>query len=179
MNINPDLEILLRDSEIERDYVLNYLIAVHFGLDTAFYPQKIKQIPFSLGIITRDYVNDGFSWKVPLFSTGENAEAGFDWISDWMDLFKEASVARRGSRADVLKRMKEFLRTYPSIGKNEIIEATKEYLKTVSDPTYVKTSHKFIYEGVGKSKSSMLLQWIEITEEKKKRALQAYDNDVI
>ena len=177
MNINPDLEILLRDSDVERDYVLNYLLAIHFGLDTTFYPQKVKQIPFSLGILTRDYINDAYIWRVPLF--GEMDQKGFDWINEWMDLFKEAAPSRRGAKADVVKRMKEFLKAYPSVGKNEVMKATKAYLKTVRDPTYVKTSHKFIYEGMGKSKTSMLLQWVENVEEEDKRAMQSYDNDVI
>lgn len=177
MNINPDLEILLKDSDVERDYVLNYLLAVHFGLDTTFYPQKVKQIPFSLGILTKDYINDALIWKVHLF--GEIDQKGYEWISEWMDLFKAISPNRRGSKADVLKRMKEFLKMYPSIGKGEIVEATKAYLRTVHDPTYVKTSHKFIYEGSGKTKTSMLLQWIEIVEENNKKAVQSYNDDVI
>ena len=105
----------------------------------------------------------------------EETESGFEWISDWMDLFKNVNPERRGVKADVLRRMKKFFVNNPSIRKEQVLEATKMYLKTVDNPTYCKKSHKFIYEQDG---SSMLLDFVERIDSNR-AAIQNKFDDII
>ena len=75
-----------------------------------------------------------------------------------MDLFKAKNPERRGVKADVLRRMKKFFVNNPSIRKDEVFQATENYLKSVSEAIYVKKSHKFIYEQDG---TSMLKDYVD------------------
>ena len=105
----------------------------------------------------------------------EEQETGFEWVSEWMDLFKAVNPERRGSKADVLRRMKRFFMNNPSVRKDDVFKATQNYLKTISEPMYCKKSHKFIYEIDG---SSMLLDYVENIESSK-NIQKIYDDEDI
>ena len=53
-----------------------------------------------------------------------------------------------------------FFAQNPEVRKHDVLDATTMYLRTV-EPQYVKTAERFIYDGQGNYKTSMMSNWIE------------------
>lgn len=172
LEFNSEIRDIFNRSSIPIHDGLSYLLCLYYGTDPSYIPKELERKVLSTGIVTKDYNNDELKWNVGLFEETEN---GFEWISDWMDMFKQVNPERRGVKADVLRRMKKFFVNNPSIRKEDVLEATKMYLKTIDNSIYCKKSHKFIYE---QDDSSMLLDYVERIP--KNRAVeQTYKDDVI
>lgn len=172
LDFNSEIKTIFTLKKIPIHDGLSYLLNLYYGVSPSYLPEKIERKVLSTGIITKDYSSDTVVWNVPLFM---EQEIGFEWVSEWMDLFKKVNPERRGVKNDVLRRMKKFFVNNPSIRKDEIIEATIVYLKSLSDPMYCKKSHKFIYEQDG---SSMLKDYIDNLDNQRKMEV-AYQNDII
>jgi len=157
---NPVIKEILTSSNILLNDGLTYLLAIHFGTNPSYIPEELKRKVLATNILTKDYSNGEVKWKVPLF---DGQDIGFEWIVDFMNLFSEVNPTRRGTKSLVLTRMKKFFVNNPSIRSQDVMEATKLYIKNVNDPKYIKMSHKFIYEQGG----SMLEDWIENYEKSK------------
>lgn len=155
LTINSQVKNIFRTKGVPMEDGLSYLVMLYYGLNPTYIPSDLERKVLSCGIVTKDYETGLIVWKVSLF---EEQEDGFEWISDWMDSFKRVNPERRGTKAYVLKRMKQFFVNNPAVRKDDVIEATNKYLSTVSNPTYCKKSHKFIYEADG---SSMLGDYVE------------------
>lgn len=172
LNFNSEIRDIFNRNSISIHDGLSYLLCLYYGTDPSYVPKELERKVLSTGIVTKDYSDDELKWNISLF---EETESGFEWITEWMDLFKQVNPERRGVKADVLRRMKKFFINNPSIRRDEILEATKSYLKTIDNPIYCKKSHKFIYEQDG---SSMLLDYIEGLP--KNRVIeQTYKDDII
>jgi len=172
LEFNSEIKDIFNRSSISIHDGLSYLLCLYYGTDPSFIPKELERKVLSTGIVTKDYSNDELKWNVSLF---EETESGFEWITNWMDLFKQVNPERRGVKADVLRRMKKFFVNNPSVRKEDVFEATRMYLKTIDNSIYCKKSHKFIYEQDG---SSMLLDYVERIP--KNRAVeQTYKDDVI
>lgn len=167
--INPEIIKVLSDFNIPIDDGLLVLISLQLNLHCSFIPpvlmQKIRvtNIFSILGSSASDLKT---VWNIPFFINNEEIKVKEslqenDFISTFMSLFSERNKTRRGVRAEVVVRMSTFMLEYPC-EKEEILEATRKYLSTVTDATYVKKSHKFIYDGQGKWKTSELKNWIEV-----------------
>lgn len=161
VNINSEIVNLLKEKKINIEDGLSILTILYYNLNPSFIPETLLNKVLSIGIIDKDYTTNTLIWKKPLF---EESVIGFEWVTEWMDLFKKVNPERRGTKADVIKRMKKFFVNNPSIRTDDVFEATKKYLRSLSDAQYCKKSHKFIYEQDG---SSMLLQFIEAEKESK------------
>ena len=57
--------------------------------------------------------------------------------------------------------MKKLFSEYPSIRKDEVIEATKLYIRN-NDTRFIRQSHYFISKGSGGDKTSDLITWIDV-----------------
>lgn len=172
LNFNSEIRNIFNNNSISVHDGLSYLLCLYYGTDPSYIPKELERKVLATNIVTKDYENDEIKWNIDLF---EETESGFEWISDWMDLFKNVNPERRGVKADVLRRMKKFFVNNPSIRKEQVLEATKMYLKTVDNPTYCKKSHKFIYEQDG---SSMLLDFVERIDSNR-AAIQNKFDDII
>lgn len=155
LDINPEIRQIFTEKAIPIHDGVAYLLCLHYGVTPSFIPEELQRRVLATNILTKDYSDDTIKWNLSLF---EEQEIGFEWISDWMDLFKAKNPERRGVKADVLRRMKKFFVNNPSIRKDEIFKATENYLNSVSEPIYIKKSHKFIYEQDG---TSMLKDYLE------------------
>lgn len=155
LDFNNEIRELLVNNSIPIHDGLSYLLCLYYGTDPSYMPKELERKVLACGIVSKDYSSDTIVWKVSLF---EETETGFEWVSEWMDLFKAKNPERRGTKADAVRRMKKFFVNNPSIRKDDVFEATKNYLRTVDNPMYCKKSHKFIYEIDG---SSMLLDYVE------------------
>lgn len=168
---NSRIKVLLDTHRIPYPDGLAYLICLHYGIRPSYLPEGLERKVLATGIITIDYTNGTTKWNESLF---EETEIGYEWVTDWMDLFKRVGGPdRRGTKADVLRRMKKFFVNNPAVRKDDVFAATNKYLLTVSNPIYCKKSHKFIYEMDG---SSMLLDYVEQTKE---ASSSIYNDDVI
>lgn len=151
VNINPEISSALTKYRINVDEAKMYLLGVYFNLDTQYISEKTRKQVNALGVVEREYHSSSnknvVKWKVPLFSE-EKSEA-FAWVTEWMDGFKKINPSRRGTKSSVMSRMKKFFAEHPEVRVQDVFAATQLYFKTVDNPQYLKTSHKFIYEGTG------------------------------
>lgn len=159
--INSDILNILKENNITQEGGVSYLLLLYYNLRPSYIPENLERKILSLGIVNMDYNTKTLVWYIPLFEEGEKS---FEWVKEWMDLFKTINPERKGIKADVIKRMKKFFSNNPDVRVDEVIEATKNYLRTVSSPTYCKKSHKFIYE---QDNSSMLLDYVMQLRESK------------
>lgn len=171
LTFNTEIKGLFSTHKIPPHDGLCFLLSLHYGIVPSFIPKELERKILATNIVTKDYENNVYKWNVSLF---EETEIGFEWITEWMDLFKQVNPERRGIKADVLRRMKKFFVNNPSVRKHEVFEATQNYLSTISNPIYCKKSHKFIYE---MDNSSMLGDYVEQLEKRKEEEI--YRDDVI
>jgi|SRR6187402_71683 len=167
---NSEIKEALSRNSIAIHDGLGYLLSLHHGVDPSYIPMELQRKVLAAKIISKDYANDEIKWLMPLF---EETESGFEWISEWMDLFKAINPERRGVKADALRRMKKFFVNNPSVRKTDVFDATNLYLSTVTNPMYCKKSHKFIYEQDG---TSMLLDFVEQKQDKKSGNIHLNDD---
>lgn len=164
VTINPDILLALKEYSINKDEAVLYLLGIYFNLDTQYISEKTKTQVNALKIVEREYKDNSttlhkITWKAPLFAE-ERSEA-FAWIGDWMEGFAKINPERKGTKSSVDARMKRFFAEHPEVRIQDVFAATQAYFKTVTEPQYLKSSHKFIMDGAGFSRVSMLEQWLE------------------
>lgn len=155
LEVNSEIIRLLKSKNISSHDGICYLLTIYYRLTPSFIPKELENQILCLGIVNKDYENDVIVWKINLF---EEQITGFEWVTEFMDLFGKVNPERKGVKSDVLNRMKKFFMNNPSIRKDDVLKATKSYLKGIDNPIYCKKSHKFIYEIDG---TSMLFDYVE------------------
>lgn len=145
LNFNSDVVQLLKDNKINVNDGKLVLIALYFNLKPTFVPDDLKRKIFNLGLFTYDKSKKEIKWKFDLFNTGE-----IDWLDEYRNLFIVVNKSRGGGKQTVLNKLKKFMINYPTVTKEQIINATKLYLRE-QNPTYVMDSGYFI-EKNGNSK---------------------------
>jgi hypothetical protein len=185
MKINPQVVNRLQELSIDRDAGLLVLLGLYYELDIdkACIEEAVKAVNLT-GIVEKDYgdggrASDKLKWNFPLFiGEGEIQEEIGDWrwISKWMQPFGKLNPDRAGTYEDVLKRMQKFFGEHPGFTVEEVFKARDLYLSSVTSPTYVMKSHKFIYEGIGKMQTSNLLQYCRLLKTKEKEVSTGQDN---
>jgi len=170
MELNPEVSEILKEFKIDRSEGLLCLLAYHFNLEPerVCSEETIKAVSLTK-IVEKDFNSHTLTWNIPLF-TGQQTE--FDWVRDWMKPFATMNPARASSWRDTTARMKEFFKKYPQYRKDDIYRARDLYLSTVKDPQYLKATHKFIFEGMGGAKTSILLGFCEKLETSNVRVVQ-------
>ena len=160
MEINSEVRGILKANNISPNIGLLYLLALHYQIDAEeLIPLTIKQQIYAAKIVERDYSVPGtVVWNTPLF---EGQETAWRWVAEWMNGFEKRNKERRGDTVACMTRMKKFFSENPEVRKGDVVAATELYFKTVKDPQFLKLSHKFIYEGQGKTQSSLLRQYVE------------------
>jgi hypothetical protein len=164
VTINSEISSVLREYNVNLSEAKLYLLAIYFRLDAEYVSEATKKQVNALGIVEREYKDNSsiphtIRWKVPLFN--EEKDEAFNWISSYQEQFGKLNPSRRGTKSAVMARMKKFFTEHPEIRKTDVKAATEAYLKTITDPQFLKSAHKFIYEGTGFNKVSMLEQYVE------------------
>jgi len=161
--INPEL---IKAIESKNFYVVDCL-AVLFCIDSlqeipSYVPSQLVYYLDLAGIIKKNSSNN-FELVFPLYEEQEknSTDLKWDWVKEWRDMFKSAYSERAGSTTTCIARMKTFFSENPEVRKEDIFGATMLYLESVQDAKYLTTSHKFIYDGAGKSRNSKLEEWVE------------------
>lgn len=168
MEINPEIKSILKGCKIDVQQGTLCLLSIYFNLDAErIIPEDLmKKINFTK-IIEKDYTSNTITWNVSLF-VGEESGA-FGWVNEWMHPFGSIGTpARRGTAKEVIARMKEWFAKNPQYRKEDVFAARDLYFRTEKPVGgIVKTSHKFIYEGTGAMRVSLLLFWCDKLKELK------------
>ena len=169
MEINKDLISILKSKGIHVDNAVCCLIALYHGYQPTYLPHSlIKEIKAAgiIVIITKTVVEKnikkttmaGVDWKIPLYEKGQ---AAFDWVKDeYVPLFKEANPKKGGYVPQANTRMKKLFANNPDIRKDEVIGATKLYLRQ-TDSNFIRFPHYFIAKGTGTDKTEDILDWVQ------------------
>lgn len=166
MELNKQVVSILKEFKIDKDQGLLCLLGVYHGLEIeSFIPESVIKAINLTKIVEKDYKTNTLNWSIPLY---EGIQTAFDWVEEWRKGFRAINPERAGSLKDCITRMKKFFAANPQYRQEDVFRATQAYFRSVSSPTYLKNAHKFIYEGAGDMRSSMLLQWLENTKEDKK-----------
>lgn len=175
MKINPLVVSRLQEMHIDKDAGLLVLLGYYYELDVdkACIEEAVKAVNLT-GIVGKNYGEGGrptqtLVWNMPLFVDGQQEVIGdWRWVTDWMRPFGLLNLDRLGNWEDVQHRFEKFFAEHPGFSVEEIFEARDMYLKTITNPTYLMKSHKFIYEGIGKMQTSNLLAYLRMVRDKKK-----------
>jgi hypothetical protein len=158
MTINEEIKDVLKECQISFNDALPYLISLYLGYKPSYIPEKLQKQINAAGIVKPGKGSEGLIWVVPLF---EEQTTGFDWVDKWVDSFAKINPDRRGNGRFAKARMKKFFAKYPEYRKEDVIGATKMYMRSVSDPQYLMKSHNFIHKGQGANAVEELLEWCE------------------
>lgn len=158
MLLNPEIKPILASFNIPVADGYAYLLSIYYDVKPSYTPIELVEKMKRTRILSLDEQSKTLNWNMPLF---EEQVTGFEWVKDWIQEFADINKDRKGTYKAVAARMKTFFVNNPSIRQDEVIGATRMYFRTVVNPNYLKTSHKFIYEGVGAEKVSHLLEWVE------------------
>lgn len=160
LNFNTEIIEILKNNKINIVDGTSYLVLLYYQLNPSYVPDKLSILINSLGIFTKDYSTEEIVWNISLF---EECEKNFEWVKDFMGKFKKVNPQRVGIKKFCLLRMKKLFKNNPHITPQMVLKATDNYIKTVRDPNYIKTSHKFIEE---EGSVSLLLNFIDNLSEK-------------
>lgn len=167
MEINKEIYEILKEFKIDRDAGVLVLLGIYYKLDIdTVCPEEVVKAINTTKIVEKDYRASGtiIKWNIPLFY---EQQTEWGWVNEWNNGFAKINPERKDNLTDVTKRMQDFFSKNPKYRLETVIRARNAYFKTIEDPKYLKSSAKFIYEGIGASKISALLKWCEIVEKGK------------
>jgi hypothetical protein len=159
MKINPQIIAVLQEFNIPVADGVAYLLSVFFDCRPSYTPTLLVQRMNITNILGID-ANREVMWHIPLF-TEEESQDKWRWVFEWNAEFKRINKLRRAPDKDVLTRMKAFFADNPDVRKEEVIEGTNLYFKSLNSAEYLISSHYFISKGVGRDRTSALLGWID------------------
>lgn len=168
MKINQEIFKLLEEHDVDKNEGVLYLLSIYHNVESNCISEKTIRIVNNLGVVERDYKTNTLIWQVALYE-GQNVDSVWDWVNQYRDLFASKNKERTGSKKTCVLRMKMFFAENPHVRKEDVLEATAMYLRTI-EPQYVKTAERFIYDGQGNYKTSMLTQWVERVLETKAKS---------
>jgi hypothetical protein len=106
------------------------------------------------GIFKFNPTSNSITWNIPLWE-----EETTTWIkNEYCSLFQD--IGKKPYPKECTKRMITFLKKNPDVTKEEIITATKAYIRT-QDTRFIREPHYFINKGVGSQMISDLYNYIE------------------
>lgn len=160
MELNPQIFEILKENNIAKSAGTLFLLAIYYKLNTddLGLPEEVVQAINLTKIVEKDYNTGAIKWNMSLFK-GHITE--WDWVITRYNEKWRANISRKDSNVDVVKRMQDFFAKYPKYRIEDVMQATNNYFVSLHDPQYLKSSAKFIFDGIGAMKKSMLLSWCE------------------
>ncbi len=89
LEINSDIVEIFKQNKINITDGTSYLLLLYYQLFPTYIPESLSIKINSLDIFTIDYSTGEVVWNIPLF---EESEEKFEWIEDYMDLFKNSKT---------------------------------------------------------------------------------------
>lgn len=160
MEINPEIKERIQEVGIPVKDGVAYLLGVYFDtVPSTTSSVLVKQMGVTK-ILGLDE-NKQLIWNIPLFSD-TSPDAKWLWvINEYREMFKRVNSQRSGPKKSCIARMKKFFKENPDVRKEEVLMATKGYIKSLTDSQYITSAHYFIYKGTGANSVSGLEDWIE------------------
>lgn len=158
MKINSQIRSVLTEFNIPVDDGLAYLLSIYFNCRPSYTPTLLVQRMNVTNILGIDS-NREIMWHIPLFEEESNDK--WQWVIEWNAEFKAINSKRKAPDKDVITRMKAFFADNPDVRKEEVIEGTKLYFRSLSNADFLISSHYFISKGVGRDRVSALYGWVE------------------
>jgi hypothetical protein len=155
LNLSPTLYCYLASVYFEQEYTLASEQVKEYMNDKLEQSGYLKNS--AEGIILRDKCHELFKKGIP------NKESVETWIEEWRNLFptgvKSGGRPVRGDKKGVVAKMVSFVKANPTITKEEIMDATKQYVfdSSLKSYQYMICADYFI----SKNNSSMLGAMIE------------------
>lgn len=163
MNFNSNISDYIQSSGVTVKEGKTYLLSLYFNTVPNYIPDVVIQKMNRSGIYDFDTQSNTVRWLHPLF---DEQQTGFDWVkTEYRVLFSEFNKERKGTIGACVSRMKAFFVNNPEVRKQDVLDATVAYIKTVDLPMHLKSAHKFIKDGAGANAVSLLEQWVETTLE--------------
>lgn len=93
---------------------------------------------------------------------GNKESVDLTWIDEYRKLFREKSFSRgiMGSRSQCIQKMTAFIKKHKA-NKEDILGATKLYLDTINNPTYIQQADYFISKNGGSRLEAFLEEYKE------------------
>jgi len=163
MTINPKIEEVLTDFNIDIADGVTYLLSIYFNCKPSYTPPILVQ---KLNVTNILHFNGkDLLWLVPLFQDDPNindsiTDKKWEWVNEVREMFAAKNPARKGPKSAVLSRMKVYFAANPDVRQSDILGAVQMYLNQVA-PSYVTSTHYFIVKGNGPTKVSLLEEWVE------------------
>jgi hypothetical protein len=158
MKINTQIVTVLQGFNIPVADGVAYLLSIYFNCRPSYTPPLLVQRMNVTNILGID-ANREVIWHIPLFE--QDSQDKWQWVLEWNAEFKRINKLRKAPDKDVITRMKAFFADNPDVRKEEVIEGTNLYFKSLNSAEYLISSHYFISKGVGRDRTSALLGWIE------------------
>jgi hypothetical protein len=158
MKINPQIVTILQEFNIPVADGVSYFLSVFFDCRPSYTPSILIQRLMITNVLCISDQRE-IMWNIPLFESESQDKC--QWVLECNAEFKRINKLRKGPDKDVITRMKAFFADNPDVRKEEVIEATSLYFKSLSHSDYLISSHYFISKGVGRDRTSALLGWIE------------------
>lgn len=171
MKINEQIRTVLKEFNIPEDDGIAYLLSIYFNCRPSYTPPILVQKMNITNILGIDQNRDVI-WHVPLFEN-DASSTNWDWVAEWNDKFAQINPIRKAATKSVMTRMKAFFAEYPDVRKEEVIEATKMYFRSLNHKDYLISPHYFISKGVGRDRTSALMGWVEKLREVEKQSAEA------
>ena len=161
--INPRIKDILTEYRIPYKDGLSVLISIYYDCVPSYTDlpvvERLYKKVLSTGICSGNHnVGKGVEWRIPLF---EDQLTQFDWVKEYVEVFKKCNPSVPGTVTECTKRFKKFYSEHPTVRFEDIKGAVNMYLKSLNDYKYIMHPHYFIYKGVGLDKTSMLEYWLE------------------
>ena len=160
MKINDEIIDRLEDADVPVNDGLSYLLSVYFDCVASTVTNTlIKKIHLTkiLGL-NKD---KELVWNTSLFQDREK-ELPWKWVIDeYREMFKRVNEKRAGPKKASVTRMKKFFSESPEVRKDEVLGATKLYIRNLTSPHYITSAHYFISKGRGSDRVSGLEDWVD------------------
>lgn len=161
MEINQEIRDRIKDIGIPENDGVAYLLSVYFEcIPSTTSRVLIKQMQMTKIL---SIVDKKLHWQVPLFADEtKEPEDKWNWVvTEYRELFKSVNQKRTGPKNSSVSRMKRFFADNPDVRKEDVIGATKMYIRNLSSPEYITSAHYFIFKGTGVNKISGLEDWVD------------------
>lgn len=174
MQITNKIKEVLTEYNINLDLGLQYLLCLHFELDTSNLSDEIKKKINIAKILDKNYDTGEITWNYDLFENNKSKslDTKWEWLNTIRDKFKAINPERNGSKSSIKLKLQKFMLQNPDVTKIEIIGAFELYLNEFKlgniSPDYLMSVDYFIYKQDSmKVTVSKLEQYIEKFNEKR------------
>jgi len=162
MKINQQVIDSIEKAGIPVKDGLSYLLSVYFScVASTVTSALVKKMAFT-GIFS--VIKGEIWWHINLFEEAESSKTveKWDWVTtEYRKMFESVNPKRSGPKSSALAKMKKFFSENPDTRKEEVIGATKMYIRNLSDAQYITSAHYFISKGTGVNKISGLEDWVD------------------